>query len=175
MPDPKWLKVPHPCERSQKLPGCQPDRHRAKSSAPSVASGLGMKLLPCRTSCRVSGVGFLAAVTCLPLKERSSRVRMGCLTENRKKKKSMCYWEMHFQIHHSATPSLRLILSPRPGTCHRESQRTGFPADIKILPFSWQIRENLFSEADTSSLVYRSLICWWVCHRAFTKLHPCFS
>lgn len=92
-----------------------------------------------------------------------------------KKKKSMCYWEMHFQIHHSATPSLRLILSPCPGTCHRESQRTGFPADIKILPFSWQIRENLFSEADTSSLVYRSLICWWVCRRAFTKLHPCFS
>lgn len=94
-------------------------------------------------------------------------------------KKWMWYWEKHFQRYDiQPLPPLGLF-------CHLSWRVKGLrlSADIKILPFSWQIRENLFREAHTGVLVYGSWICcwelygsWicWVFHRAFAELHPCF-
>lgn len=131
--------------------------------------------LPCRAPSRVPGASFLTAVTCLPLKQSSGRVCMGCLTENRKKKKWMC-WEITFSNVSVIQPFPPSGLFPHL-VLENATRRVKDLASQQILKLllSWQNRENLFSEAGTSSLVYRSLICGWMCCRAFPKLHPCFT
>jgi len=87
--------------------------------------------LPCGTPCRASGLSFLAAVMCLPLKRKLGRVHMGSLAENRRKN-SCATGKCRSN---SAISCLTLTPSSCPGICHQESERAGFWAGIKTAIF----------------------------------------
>lgn len=171
MPDPKQLKDPHPFERSQRQPGCQPDRHHAKSSAPVLRHE-----------------ALYRAGPHAEFQESASLLLLHVYHLNRGLVEFV--WDVELKTEKKVDlllgntfSNISLIqLFPPLGlfphlVLEYATRRVKGPASQQILKllFSWQSGENMFSEADTSSLVYGSLICWWMCCRAFTKLHPCFT
>lgn len=92
MPDPKGLKVLHPFKGNQKQPGCQPDRHRAKFSVHSSPLCWGINIFYyAGPHAEFQESASLTATTCLPFKQKFSRVCIGCFPENIKRKKKSLY------------------------------------------------------------------------------------
>lgn len=93
MPDPKGLKVLHPFKGNQKQPGCQLDRHHAKFSVHSSPLCWGINIFYyAGPHAEFQESASLTATICLPFKQKFSRVCIGCLPENIKRKKVYMLW-----------------------------------------------------------------------------------